>query len=154
MRIALTLGAACAAAVLTAGTAATATTTATAATPGAPVTVTTAPATSPAHHHGGVIWGTVVSGPDLKVRDEPNTGGRIVEKLPPGSQDRVECATHGTVVHGNPDWYWLTGARGWVSAAYVDTGGRHVPSCSAPEDPCPQWRDRDCHHDPCVNRDH
>ncbi|MFH8292734.1 MULTISPECIES: SH3 domain-containing protein [unclassified Streptomyces] len=137
MRIALTLGAACAAAVLTAGTAG---------------STAAATAATPADNDRGVIWGTVVSGPDLKVRDRPGTDGAIVAKLPHGSQDRVECAVRGTtVVHGNADWYWLTGVRGWVSAAYVDTHGRHVPSCSA--DPCPQWRDRDCHHDPCANRD-
>lgn len=137
MRIALTLGAACAAAVLTAGTAG---------------SMAAATAVTPADNDRGVIWGTVVSGPDLKVRDRPGTDGAIVAKLPHGSQDRVECAVRGTtVVHGNADWYWLTGVRGWVSAAYVDTHGRHVPGCSA--DPCPQWRDRDCHHDPCANRD-
>ncbi|UFQ16989.1 MULTISPECIES: SH3 domain-containing protein [Streptomyces] len=138
MRIALTLGAACATALLTATTAA---------------TTATATAATPAGHDRGVIWGTVVSGPDLKVRDRPGTDGRIVAKLPHGSQDRVECAVKGTTaVHGNTDWYWLTGVRGWVSAAYVDTHGRHVPSCSA-VDPCPQWRDKDCHHDPCAYRD-
>ncbi|MEU7644437.1 SH3 domain-containing protein [Streptomyces huasconensis] len=138
MRIALTLGAACATALLTATT---------------PATTATATAATPAGHDRGVIWGTVVSGPDLKVRDRPGTDGRIVAKLPHGSQDRVECAVKGTTaVHGNADWYWLTGVRGWVSAAYVDTHGRHVPSCSA-VDPCPQWRDKDCHHDPCAYRD-
>ncbi|WP_030789019.1 SH3 domain-containing protein, partial [Streptomyces sp. NRRL S-920] len=137
MRIALTLGAACAAAVLTAGSAATA----------------SATASTPVGNDGSVIWGTVVSGPDLKVRDQPTTRGEIVAKLPHGSQDRVECVTHGTAVHGDPHWYWLSGVRGWVSAAYVDTGGRHVPSCTS-ADPCPQWRDRDCHHDPCAAHNH
>ncbi|MEV0253198.1 SH3 domain-containing protein [Streptomyces sp. NPDC050732] len=141
MRIALTLGAACAAAVLTAGTAATAT----AATGAAPA--------SPAHNDD-VIWGTVVSGPDLKVRDEPSTHGTVLEKLPYGSEDRVKCSVRGTTVHGDPHWYWLEGVRGWASAAYVDTGGRHVPSCPSSEDPCPKWRDhRDCDH-PCTYRDH
>ncbi|MEU7578491.1 SH3 domain-containing protein [Streptomyces sp. NPDC041068] len=125
MRIVPTLGAAAAAALLTCGFAA----------PATAATVT--------DNDGGVIWGTVVSGPDLNVRDQPNTSSAIVAKLPYGSQDRVECATWGTSVHGNPYWYWLGGVRGWVSAAYVDTGGRHVQSCSS-EDPCPQWRD--AHH--------
>ncbi|MFE0174733.1 SH3 domain-containing protein [Streptomyces sp. NPDC059002] len=133
MRIALTLGAVGAAAVLTVGSAATAT------------------AAAVANNDGGVIWGTVVSGPDLNIRDQPGTGGAIVAKLPYGSQDRVECATWGTTVNGNPYWYWLGGVRGWASAAYVDTGGRHVPGCSS-QDPCPQWRDWDCHHDPCTHR--
>lgn len=112
-------------------------------------TATAAPATAtaaaPAHEGGGgVVWGTVVSGGDLNVRDRPDTGAAVVARLAPGSQDRVECATHGAAVFGNPYWYWLTGVRGWVSAAYVDTGGRSVPSCT---DPCPSWKDccpQDC----------
>ncbi|MEW2388698.1 SH3 domain-containing protein [Streptomyces venezuelae] len=136
MRIALSAGAAGVAALLTLGTAATATASAGTAVPA---------------HNDDVIWGTVVSGPDLKVRDEPSTHGRILAKMPYGSEDRVKCAVRGMTVHGNPHWYWLEGERGWVSAAYVDTGGRHVPSCgSSSEDPCPQWRDRD-HRD---HRDH
>ncbi|MFF3642835.1 SH3 domain-containing protein [Streptomyces sp. NPDC002564] len=134
MRIALSLGAVAAAAVLTAGNAAAAT------------------AAAPAHHDD-VIWATVVSGPDLKVRDAPSTGAAIVAKLPYGSKDRIECAAHGSPVFGNPSWYWLVGVRGWVSAVYVDTGGRHVPGC-ATADPCPQWRDRDCHQDPCGDPNH
>lgn len=152
MRIALGLGAACAAAVLTAGTAATAT-----------ATTSVSPASvSPAHNDDSVIWGTVVSGPDLKVRDEPSTRGTVLAKLPYGSEDRVKCAVKGTTVHGDPHWYWLEGVRGWVSAAYIDTDGRHVPNCPSSQDPCPQWRDkdhrdhRDCDHDhdPCAYRDH
>ncbi|MFH8608687.1 SH3 domain-containing protein [Streptomyces sp. NPDC018029] len=151
MRIALGLGAACAAAVLTAGTAATAT-----------ATTSVSPASVSPAHNDDVIWGTVVSGPDLKVRDEPSTRGTVLAKLPYGSEDRVKCAVKGTTVHGDPHWYWLEGVRGWVSAAYIDTGGRHVPSCPSSQDPCPQWRDkdhrdhRDCDHDhdPCAYRDH
>ncbi|MFK4065298.1 SH3 domain-containing protein [Streptomyces sp. NPDC029674] len=139
MRIALNLGAACAAAVLTATTAATATATTSA---------------SPAHNDDSVIWGTVVSGPDLKVRDEPSTHGTVLEKMPYGSEDRVKCSVRGTTVHGDPHWYWLEGARGWVSAAYIDTGGRHVPSCPSSQDPCPQWHDRDHRDCPCAYRDH
>ncbi|MFF1380683.1 SH3 domain-containing protein [Streptomyces sp. NPDC058308] len=138
MRIALSPVAVAAAALLTAGTA----------------TAATAATTAiPAHHHDDVIWGTVVSGPDLKVRDEPSTHGEILAKLPPGSQDRVKCAVSGMTVRGDPHWYWLEGVRGWVSAAYVDTGGHHVPACPS-ADPCPQWRDRDCHQDPCDHHNH
>ncbi|MEV7195072.1 SH3 domain-containing protein [Streptomyces sp. NPDC093510] len=109
---------------------------------------------SPAHNDDSVIWGTVVSGPDLKVRDEPSTRGTILAKLPPGSEDRVKCSVRGTTVHGDPHWYWLEGVRGWVSAVYVDTDGRHVPSCPSSKDPCPKWRDhQDCDH-PCTYRDH
>ncbi|MEU1149074.1 SH3 domain-containing protein [Streptomyces sp. NPDC005863] len=127
MRIALSLGAVAAATLLAAGTAGTA------------AAASTGVA---AHHDDGPIWGTVVSGPDLKVRDEPSTHGTILAKMPYGSEDRVKCAVRGTTVHGNPHWYWLEGERGWVSAAYIDTGGRHVPNCNSTDDPCPQWRDR------------
>jgi hypothetical protein len=44
----------------------------------------------------------------------------------------------GQSVNGNPYWYWLVGAQGWASAAFVDTDGQWVPTCA---DPCPQWRD-------------
>ncbi|MFJ2771423.1 SH3 domain-containing protein [Streptomyces sp. NPDC087300] len=133
MRIAPILSATAAAALLTLGN------------------VATASAASPAHDDdGGVIWGTVVSGPDLNVRDQPSTSASIVATLPYGSQDRVQCATWGTNVNGDPSWYWLVGVRGWVSAAYVDTSGRHVPSCSSHDDPCPRWRDHDC-HDSCAD---
>ncbi|MGH4035104.1 SH3 domain-containing protein [Actinomycetota bacterium Odt1-20B] len=108
----------------------------------------TASATAPANNDG-VVWGTVVSASDLNVRDQPSTGGAIVATLPSGSQDRVECATRGSSVWGNPYWYWLGGARGWVSAAYVDTAGRGVPDCggNGGSGPCHQWHDN-C-NDPC-----
>lgn len=85
---------------------------------------------------GDVVWGTVVSPSDLNLRSGPSTSSSVVYRLAPGSQDRIECATDGSSVHGTTTWYWLTGARGWASAAYVDTGGRAVPSCTsgAPSD--------------------
>ncbi|MFE0099365.1 SH3 domain-containing protein [Streptomyces sp. NPDC059009] len=111
--------------------------------------VTHEAAHSVAHNNDGVVWGTVVSASDLNVRDQPSTGGAIVATLPSGSQDRVECATRGSSVWGNPYWYWLGGARGWVSAAYVDTAGRGVPDCggNGGSSPCHQWHDN-C-NDPC-----
>ncbi|MFG2498460.1 SH3 domain-containing protein [Streptomyces sp. NPDC048441] len=93
---------------------------------------------APTHHHD-VIWGTVIAPVDLKVRDQPSTSASIVDRLPAGSQDRVECATQGTSVWGNPHWYWLGGVQGWASAAYVDVGGQHVPSCAS-ADPCQQYK--------------
>ncbi|KPI09437.1 hypothetical protein OK074_3243 [Actinobacteria bacterium OK074] len=102
-----------------------------------------APATYPTGHGGGggsnsPVWGTVVSSGELNVRDQPTTNSSVVDALSPGSQDRVQCAVRGQTVRGNPYWYWLVGAQGWASAAFVDTGGQGVPSCS---DPCPGWRD-------------
>lgn len=87
---------------------------------------------------GGPIRGTVVSGTALYVRAAPTTHAPAVDELPPGSEDRVRCVVKGQRVNGDPYWYWLTGAQGWASAAFVDTGGRSVPYCA---DPCPQWKD-------------
>ncbi|MEU9166817.1 SH3 domain-containing protein [Streptomyces sp. NPDC048420] len=89
------------------------------------------------HGDGGPIWGTIVSRTALNVRDAPTTHSAAVDRLAPGSQDRVECMVRGQRVNGNPYWYWFTGAQGWVSAEFVDTGWRSVPTCA---DPCPQWK--------------
>ncbi|MFD5078809.1 SH3 domain-containing protein [Streptomyces sp. NPDC058371] len=88
---------------------------------------------------GSPIWGTIVSSGELNLRQMPTTNSAVVGSVSPGSQDRVECAVRGQNVFGNPYWYWLTGARAWASAAFVDTGSQGVPSCS---DPCPGWKDR------------
>ncbi|WP_425831896.1 SH3 domain-containing protein [Streptomyces fractus] len=88
-------------------------------------------AAAPASANGDVVWGTVVSQSDLNLRSGPSTSASVVYRLSPGSQDRIECATDGSSVHGTSTWYWFTGARGWASAAYVDTGGRGVPSCTS-----------------------
>jgi|GEM_PF-3114290 len=125
-----------AAALLTGGTlvAAAAGTTAAAATP------TTAPAYADGHGggSGSPIWGTIVSRTALNVRAGPTVNSAVVDQLSPGSQDRVQCKVRGQSIDGNPYWYWLVGAQGWVSAEFVDTGGQWVPTCA---DPCPQWRD-------------
>ncbi|MFI9150958.1 SH3 domain-containing protein [Streptomyces sp. NPDC053367] len=86
----------------------------------------------------GPIWGTVVSRTALNVRMAPTTHAPAVDRLAPGSQDRIKCKVIGQSVNGNPYWYWLVGAQGWASAAFVDTDRHHVPACA---DPCPAWRD-------------
>ncbi|MFI6470869.1 SH3 domain-containing protein [Streptomyces sp. NPDC050516] len=86
-------------------------------------------AAAPAHHgDDGPVWGTVTSRIELNIRDEPNLRADVATSLSPGDQDRLECKTHGQNVHGTSWWYWLHGARGWASAAYVDAEG-HVPDC-------------------------
>ncbi|MDT9698551.1 SH3 domain-containing protein [Streptomyces sp. P17] len=87
---------------------------------------------------GGPIWGTVISQTKLNVRQAPTVHAPVVAWLSPGSQDRVQCKVRGQSVNGNPDWYWLKGAQGWASAAFVDTGGARVPPCA---NPCPEWKD-------------
>lgn len=105
-------------------------------------TAAAAPPTYAEGHGGGgggsPIWGTIVSATDLNLRQAPTTQSPVVGSLSPGSQDRVKCVVQGQRVNGNPDWYWLVGAHAWASAAFVDTGGQGVPSCS---DPCPGWKD-------------
>jgi hypothetical protein len=85
------------------------------------------------------VWGTVVSSGDLNLRQLPTSSSALVGKLPPGSEDRVQCAVKGQSVLGNPYWFWLAGAQAWASAAFVDIGDQGVPGCS---DPCPGWKDR------------
>lgn len=106
---------------------------------------TAAAATPPTHAdgHGSPIWGTVVSRTPLNVREAPTTKSPVVDRLSPGTQDRVKCMVRGQTVNGNPDWYWLVGAQGWASAAFVDTGGRSVPTCA---DPCPHWKNGGWHN--------
>ncbi|MEU6354082.1 SH3 domain-containing protein [Streptomyces sp. NPDC047072] len=102
------------------------------------VSAAAAPPTYTEGHGGGSpIWGTIVSRTALNVRAAPTTDSAVVDRLSPGSQDRVECMVRGQSVNGNPYWYWFVGAQGWVSAAFVDTYGAQVPSCA---DPCPRWK--------------
>ncbi|WP_338698550.1 SH3 domain-containing protein [Streptomyces sp. Q6] len=101
------------------------------------VLAVTAAAPASANSGGDVVWGTVVSHGDLNLRSGPSTSDPVVYRLAPGSVDRIECATSGSYVHGDPTWYWFTGAHGWASAAYVDTGGHSVPRCDGSSVPCP-----------------
>ncbi|MZD06754.1 SH3 domain-containing protein [Streptomyces sp. SID5785] len=108
---------------------------------GGVLAVTAAAPASAGNGGGDVVWGTVVSRGDLNLRSGPSTSDPVVYKLAPGSQDRIECATNGSSVHGDPAWFWLIGARGWASAAYIDTDGRSVPSCTTPCPPDHPQRD-------------
>ncbi|MFJ8081754.1 SH3 domain-containing protein [Streptomyces sp. NPDC096205] len=96
----------------------------------------------PGDHDGdgshGPIRGTVVSRTALNVRMAPTTHAPVVDRLSPGSQDRIKCKVIGQSVNGNPYWYWLVGAQGWASAAFVEPDRHHVPTCA---DPCPEWKD-------------
>ncbi|WHM40138.1 hypothetical protein [Streptomyces sp. BPTC-684] len=80
------------------------------------------------HHDGGRVWGTVTSRIELNVRDNPSLNAGVVVALSPGSQDRIECRTHGSNVNGTSTWYWLSGAHGWASAAFMQASG-NVPNC-------------------------
>ncbi|MER5434669.1 SH3 domain-containing protein [Streptomyces sp. NPDC002588] len=104
----------------------------------AAVTTGTTAAALPASGGDGPVVGTVVSRGELNVRQQPTSHSAVVAALAPGSHDRVECKVKGQSVHGTPYWYWLRGAQGWASAAFVDTRGARVPDCA---DPCPQWKD-------------
>ena len=102
------------------------------------VPVGTALAAAPAGSDGSGVRGTVVSAGELNLRQQPTADSRVVGQLSPGSHGHVECSVVGQTVRGNPHWYWLAGVNAWASAAYIDTGGRSVPSCT---DPCPEWKD-------------
>ncbi|MGW0967627.1 SH3 domain-containing protein [Streptomyces sp. NPDC002516] len=92
---------------------------------------------------GSPVWGTVISRGEMNLRLQPSTDSPVVGALSPGSQDRVQCAVNGQSVLGTTVWYWLVGAHAWASSAFVDTGGRSVPSCS---DPCPDQKDGTWHN--------
>lgn len=100
------------------------------------VLAVSAAAPASANSGGGVVWGTVASSTDLNLRSAPSTSASVVYRMAPGSQDRIECVTHGTSVHGTSDWYWFTGAHGWASAAYVSISA-NPPNCSGTSVPCP-----------------
>ncbi|MFI6336021.1 SH3 domain-containing protein [Streptomyces sp. NPDC050535] len=110
----------------------------TAAVAGTSAAATPAHSTSRGDGSDSPVWGTVVSRGHMNVREQPTANSSVVDRLSPGSQDRVLCAVQGQSVFGNPEWYWLVGAQGWASAAFVDTDGQWVPSC---QDPCPGWKD-------------
>ncbi|WP_324617987.1 SH3 domain-containing protein [Streptomyces dysideae] len=79
---------------------------------------------------GGPVRGTIISRTDLNLRQAPTTRSPVVARVSPGSEDRVDCKVRGRHVNGNPYWYWLVGAQAWAGAAFVDTGGHGVPTCS------------------------
>ncbi|WP_432157487.1 SH3 domain-containing protein [Streptomyces sp. bgisy153] len=91
-----------------------------------------------ADHGKRPVGGTVVSRTPLNVRQAPTTHSPVVDRLAPGSQDRVQCMVRGQSVNGNPYWYWLVHTRAWASAEFIDTHGTWVPACA---DPCPRWKD-------------
>ncbi|MDX3797826.1 SH3 domain-containing protein [Streptomyces sp. AK04-3B] len=101
---------------------------------------TAAPAPSTGEGGDDPVRGAVVSRTELNVRQEPTTHAPVVAALAPGGHDLVQCMVKGQSVNGNPDWYWLYGAQGWASAAFVDVGRAPVPACA---DPCPRWKDGD-----------
>ncbi|MFV0134754.1 SH3 domain-containing protein [Streptomyces sp. HMX87] len=91
----------------------------------------------PGGRDSGPVRGTVTSPTALAVREAPTSHAPAVDRLAPGTEDRIRCVVRGQSVNGNPYWYWLVGAQGWASAAFVDSGGRWVPQCA---DPCPEWK--------------
>ncbi|GAA0584219.1 hypothetical protein [Streptomyces crystallinus] len=74
-------------------------------------------------HHDGRVRGTVTSRIELNVRENPSLNADVVVALSPGSQDRIECKTHGENVNGTSTWYWLRGAQGWATAAFMQADG-------------------------------
>ncbi|MDI3402893.1 SH3 domain-containing protein [Streptomyces cavernicola] len=95
---------------------------------GALVTASFASASPASAGNDGSVWGVVVSHRDINLRADPNPGSPKVGSLPPGARERIECATLGDHVNGNPYWYWLSKAGGWASGAYLKSE-RQAPMC-------------------------
>ncbi|MGW2820067.1 SH3 domain-containing protein [Streptomyces sp. NPDC001443] len=99
-------------------------------------TATAAPPTLARGHGGGGgafvgPWtlGVVAAPGLLDVRQLPTSFSPVVNRLPPGFQDRVQCVALGPGFNGNPYWYWLSGVRAWAPAGFVFTYGARVPYC-------------------------
>ncbi|MEU2392305.1 SH3 domain-containing protein [Streptomyces sp. NPDC007369] len=67
----------------------------------------------------GHTQGVVVSKVALKVRSKPTVYSDVVALLRPQQYVLLNCVKRGGWVQGNPEWYRLQGAGGWVSARYV-----------------------------------
>ncbi|MBZ9599741.1 SH3 domain-containing protein [Streptomyces yangpuensis] len=63
--------------------------------------------------------GEVVSDAPLHVRQKPTVYSGVVRTLRPGQRVLLNCQARGGWVDGNPVWYRLQNAKGWVSARYV-----------------------------------
>ncbi|APU43545.1 hypothetical protein ACFCYM_12980 [Streptomyces sp. NPDC056254] len=63
--------------------------------------------------------GEVVSDAPLHVRARPTVYSGVVKSLRPGQRVLLRCQARGGWVDGNPLWYRLQGANGWVSARFV-----------------------------------
>jgi len=69
----------------------------------------------------------------LRVRASPNTHSNIITMLGPNSEFDVGCQLGGdsiTGLSGTTDvWYHVPSKGGFVSGAFVSTGGQSAPSC-------------------------
>ncbi|WP_263170403.1 hypothetical protein [Streptomyces sp. SCSIO ZS0520] len=66
--------------------------------------------------------GTVKADGGLVAHQAPSTHAPSTYTFQDGAEVAVDCATKGTRVSGNPDWYLISaeGDAKWVSARYVD----------------------------------
>ncbi|WP_078910423.1 SH3 domain-containing protein [Streptomyces sp. NRRL S-87] len=63
--------------------------------------------------------GQVDSRTGLYVRSRPTVYSTAIASLRPQQRVLLNCQKRGGFVQGNPVWYRLQGAKGWVSARYV-----------------------------------
>ncbi|GHI83364.1 hypothetical protein [Streptomyces xanthophaeus] len=63
--------------------------------------------------------GEVVSDAPLNVRQKATVHSGTVKVLRPGQRVLLNCQARGGWVDGNPVWYRLQGAKGWVAARFV-----------------------------------
>ncbi|AJE85564.1 hypothetical protein SLNWT_5188 [Streptomyces albus] len=66
--------------------------------------------------------GIVKADGGLVAHQAPSTHAPLTYTFQDGAEVAVDCATKGTRVSGNPDWYLISaeGDAKWVSARYVD----------------------------------
>jgi len=77
-----------------------------------------------------------VAGSDpLRVRGSATTNSNVVTMLGPNTQIDIDCQIGGDSISGPSGttdvWYHVPSKGGFVSGAYVSTGGQSAPSCGA-----------------------
>jgi len=72
----------------------------------------------------------------LNVRSAPNTRGGVLSVIGSGSQFDIGCQISGDTISGNAGttstWYHVPSRGGYVSGAFVNTGGQSAPACGGP----------------------
>jgi hypothetical protein len=71
----------------------------------------------------------------LNVRSAANAHSNVVAMIPSGSQFDIDCQIGGDTISGlsgtTNTWYHVPSRGGYVSGAYVATGGQGAPGCGA-----------------------
>jgi len=85
---------------------------------------------------GGPVRVNTRGSDTLNVRSGPTTRHSWVGSLSAGQEFTVDCQVNGDNVSGESGttnvWYHVPSKGGYVSAAFVNSGGRGFPQCSSP----------------------